>query len=151
MIAQQPRRIIVALLKARAGREVEVPKARRYRSLYQRATGIRKTTIKTPAATKRAGTTIDAIDDPMWACILEGYTDASETIEFWRCQFQRRCTENRIAIYPGLRDGWRCSRAETAGFEPAVPLRGLHLSRVVHSTGLCDVSSRVLAHTRPSS
>ena len=100
MIAQQPRRIIVALLKARAGREVEVPKARRYRSLYQRATGIRKTTIKTPAATKRAGTTIDAIDDPMWACILEGYTDASETIEFWRCQFQRRCTENRNRHLP---------------------------------------------------
>ena len=30
--------------------------------------------------------------------------------------------------------------AETEGFEPSVPLRGLHLSRVVHSTGLCDVS-----------
>ena len=30
--------------------------------------------------------------------------------------------------------------AETEGFEPSVPLRGLHLSRVVHSAGLCDVS-----------
>jgi len=30
--------------------------------------------------------------------------------------------------------------AETVGFEPTVPLQELHLSRVVHSTGLCDVS-----------
>lgn len=36
--------------------------------------------------------------------------------------------------------------AETARFELAVPLRGLHLSRVVHSTGLCDISQYCLAH-----
>ena len=30
--------------------------------------------------------------------------------------------------------------AETEGFEPSEPVRVLHLSRVVHSTGLCDVS-----------
>ncbi len=40
--------------------------------------------------------------------------------------------------------------AETRGFEPLVPLRGLHLSRVVHSAGLCDVSSHVLVRTRDS-
>lgn len=32
------------------------------------------------------------------------------------------------------------NRAETEGFEPSEPLRVLHLSRVVHSAGLCDVS-----------
>jgi site-specific DNA recombinase len=32
--------------------------------------------------------------------------------------------------------------AETEGFEPSEPLRVLHLSRVVHSTGLCDVSRK---------
>ena len=36
--------------------------------------------------------------------------------------------------------------AETEGFEPSEPLRVLHLSRVVHSTGLCDVSRYCLAH-----
>jgi hypothetical protein len=34
----------------------------------------------------------------------------------------------------------RRKRAETEGFEPSEPLRVLHLSRVVHSAGLCDVS-----------
>ena len=32
------------------------------------------------------------------------------------------------------------SSAETEGFEPSVPQGELHLSRVVHSAGLCDVS-----------
>src|SRR4051794_24363938 len=45
---------------------------------------------------------------------------------------------------PGLRDRRAhttdVKRAETEGFEPSEPLRVLHLSRVVHSTGLCDVS-----------
>ena len=36
--------------------------------------------------------------------------------------------------------------AETEGFEPSEPLRVLHLSRVVHSTGLCDVSRNCLSH-----
>lgn len=39
------------------------------------------------------------------------------------------------------------TRAETEGFEPSVPLRGLHLSRVVHSAGLCDVSSALALRT----
>ena len=34
------------------------------------------------------------------------------------------------------------SSAETEGFEPSVPQGELHLSRVVHSAGLCDVSWR---------
>jgi site-specific DNA recombinase len=33
--------------------------------------------------------------------------------------------------------------AETEGFEPSEPVRVLHLSRVVHSTGLCDVSRKL--------
>ena len=61
-------------------------------------------------------------------------------------QRRRECESHDINVKsppaPEFRARWGLSRAETRGFEPLVPLRGLHLSRVVHSTGLCDVSSR---------
>ena len=37
--------------------------------------------------------------------------------------------------------------AETEGFEPSEPVRVLHLSRVVHSAGLCRVSQGVAVAT----
>ncbi len=61
---------------------------------------------------------------------------------------QRKTVEPPETGGPTVHDVLRYQTAETRGFEPLVPVRGLHLSRVVHSAGLCDVSRHPLREDR---